>query len=1042
MGRFKKAKNSGGGNSISDSVSELSHDESTVTSGVSKSSSAFRSKFFSSKNNSATSSNGAAASGTSNKTPPVSSSLGAMASSRSVGSAGTASSSVSKKTDSNRLAKDAKSRFNIGLIYLKTGDYAKAQDNLEHSLYCHIQQHGHDGREYTNDALSSIAGVREKLGECYLSNPDVVDKGLAMDHYEESRRLLGSVALEDAPDNIKEMLERVDEKLRVLSASMPQRPMPKYQRTSFQSQTNQMAKKYQQEGNDKAKALLGVGGAVANAAAAVGAGTTTAESKPQQSRFQKNTRKLKTNIVNVVSLPLDGLELIHGGIQHGIQGVQDLVFNLDSERIAFLNDIGGELLRKLDVKDRTYRMKTYPACFVGSEAVDYMVENQLATSRQDAVKIGRELLELGHFDHVVREHDFKDEFLFYHFKESAMSNEFDVAKNQLDRGNQHTALKQLTSMQEGASLKSERIRAEWVSLTMKVADGALEGGKVSLATDAYEAVYSVLKEYQVTGPKLRLAMRGCIKGHKLMAIENENIKDHESAIEHRTRACKMLIMDERIVPACRHLLHIAHLHGEFENYSKSAATLSDAIRRLTSGAKSLDDSLPTERLNLLFQCHQMRAVCLSKTRKWTEASEEYADLLPLLAKTKGIDSREYNSALIQKAALSVTVNNYHKAHEEVTKYFETAKNESREDSRLIVDDLDHILALDTCAATNLKIGNTDKAIQIFERKLAFVKTLRNNDEIRSDTMHKLGCLLAYKEQPTAALPLLNEALDVRRGLYDEKSPLVLESTWAVAATTQILGDTNRALREYSVLLGKMGKSDDDFPVSRVLIHNSAGKLYSEQGKADKASHCFRQALLAAETPEMKTEISLNLANALSVKGDEKKAMEIYDRLLKTKSMKQTKLFFLALFNKSHLLLKMGEVEKAKEILHKIAETTSPSADDVRVSMYITLGNLAVLEGKHKDALNYFETSLDAVEDDDVETLVEVKKHIGVTYFAVGQFDKAIASFEDALEALSEKEGKSTNLLKSDVWNSMARVYKQKGNLPQAKNFAKLGKRVL
>jgi tetratricopeptide (TPR) repeat protein len=190
----------------------------------------------------------------------------------------------------------------------------------------------------------------------------------------------------------------------------------------------------------------------------------------------------------------------------------------------------------------------------------------------------------------------------------------------------------------------------------------------------------------------------------------------------------------------------------------------------------------------------------------------------------------------------------------------------------------------------------------------------------------------------------------------------------------------------------MGKCDDDFPVSKVLIHNSAGKLYSEQGNADKATHCFRQALLAAETPEMKTEISLNLANALSAKGDEKKAMEIYDMLLKTKSTKQTKLFFLALFNKSHL--------------------------------------------------NYFETSLDAVEDGDVESLVVVKKHIGVTYFAVGQFDKAIASFEDALEALSDKEGKSTNLLKADIWNLMARVYKQKGNLPQAKNFAKLGKRVL
>ena len=258
MGRFKKAKNSGGGNSISDSVSELSHDESTVTYGGSTPSSAFRSKFFRGKNDSATPSNGNSASGTSNKSATPSS-PGAVASSRSVGSAGTASSSVSKKTDSNRLAKDAKSRFNIGLIYLKTGDYAKAQDNLEHSLYCHMQQHGHDGREYTNDALSSIAGVREKLGECYLSNPDVVDKSLAMDHYEESRRLLGSVALEDAPDNIKEMLERVDEKLRQLYASMPQRPKPTFRRSNL-SQMNQMAQKYQQEGNDKAKALLGLGG--------------------------------------------------------------------------------------------------------------------------------------------------------------------------------------------------------------------------------------------------------------------------------------------------------------------------------------------------------------------------------------------------------------------------------------------------------------------------------------------------------------------------------------------------------------------------------------------------------------------------------------------------------------------------------------------------------------------------------------------------------------------------------------------------------------
>lgn len=55
----------------------------------------------------------------------------------SVGTAGTASNTTSKYT--KKLIKDSKARFNIGLVYLKTGDYAKAQENLEHSMYCYIQ---------------------------------------------------------------------------------------------------------------------------------------------------------------------------------------------------------------------------------------------------------------------------------------------------------------------------------------------------------------------------------------------------------------------------------------------------------------------------------------------------------------------------------------------------------------------------------------------------------------------------------------------------------------------------------------------------------------------------------------------------------------------------------------------------------------------------------------------------------------------------------------------------------------------------------------
>ena len=179
--------------------------------------------------------------------------------------------------------------------------------------------------------------------------------------------------------------------------------------------------------------------------------------------------------------------------------------------------------------------------------------------------------------------------------------------------------------------------------------------------------------------------------------------------------------------------------------------------------------------------------------------------------------------------------------------------------------------------------------------------------MKSDTMHKLGCLLAYKQQHESALPLLNEALTMRKVLHDGKDKSVFECTWAVAATNQNLGDNGRALKEYIVLLDKMNRRDHSPQVSRaVVIHNAAGKLFFEDGKIDKAIHSFRQALSEAEksgtdNDELKAQIALNLANALSAKEEEDKAMDLYGKLLKKKSLKRTKLFFVIVYNKSRLL---------------------------------------------------------------------------------------------------------------------------------------------
>jgi EAL domain-containing protein (putative c-di-GMP-specific phosphodiesterase class I) len=66
----------------------------------------------------------------------------------------------------------------------------------------------------------------------------------------------------------------------------------------------------------------------------------------------------------------------------------------------------------LPIRDRVYKLRNYPQCFVGSQAVDWMVA-QLGVSRAEALRQGRALVAVGLVQHVLDEHDFNDGDYFY-----------------------------------------------------------------------------------------------------------------------------------------------------------------------------------------------------------------------------------------------------------------------------------------------------------------------------------------------------------------------------------------------------------------------------------------------------------------------------------------------------------------------------------------------------------------------------------------------------------------------------------------------------
>jgi hypothetical protein len=89
----------------------------------------------------------------------------------------------------------------------------------------------------------------------------------------------------------------------------------------------------------------------------------------------------------------------------------------DTNRIS-LRQLGLEMRSEqgVEIKTRRYKLKLYQRCFLGNEAVDWIVQ-RVKISRQDAVILGQKMLEKGIIHHVVDEHPFKDEGLFYRFKD-------------------------------------------------------------------------------------------------------------------------------------------------------------------------------------------------------------------------------------------------------------------------------------------------------------------------------------------------------------------------------------------------------------------------------------------------------------------------------------------------------------------------------------------------------------------------------------------------------------------------------------------------
>jgi hypothetical protein len=97
------------------------------------------------------------------------------------------------------------------------------------------------------------------------------------------------------------------------------------------------------------------------------------------------------------------------------------------ETDASLDELAELFKKSVKIEDRKFHLTTYKDCFVGKEAVDFLVETGSAQSREDAVTLGLALQTNFHlFEHVTRDHAFADDKLFYRFLDSKERGSFSV----------------------------------------------------------------------------------------------------------------------------------------------------------------------------------------------------------------------------------------------------------------------------------------------------------------------------------------------------------------------------------------------------------------------------------------------------------------------------------------------------------------------------------------------------------------------------------------------------------------------------------------
>ncbi|MDE5093679.1 MAG: mechanosensitive ion channel [Trichodesmium sp. St11_bin5] len=132
-------------------------------------------------------------------------------------------------------------------------------------------------------------------------------------------------------------------------------------------------------------------------------------SPPQEQIYYPNSLKFKFEN-NASQLDIDEEDEAKALTKDSLNNQTNKNINIDT----LVEEMRGH--NGVSIKDRQHRWDVYSKCFVGSEAVQWLMRTQKLNLSQ-AISMGQLLIDRGLIHHVVDKHSFKNQYIFYRFYE-------------------------------------------------------------------------------------------------------------------------------------------------------------------------------------------------------------------------------------------------------------------------------------------------------------------------------------------------------------------------------------------------------------------------------------------------------------------------------------------------------------------------------------------------------------------------------------------------------------------------------------------------